>query len=571
MAITDTRIAPHSVEAEEATLGSILINSDTLLEVVDLLAPGDFFIIRHGWVYEAILRLYERKEAIDYLTVVKELEAHGQLEEIGGRAYVMYLINNTPTSIHAETYARQVRRYAARRGLLEMAGMIAESAYDEEQELDAIMTDAERMFLDTADRAEPDSLEAIDSIMPSHYDMVERLYLDGAAPTIPTGLLDVDKIIGGLLPGDLSVVCGRPGMGKTSLLLSVALHMFLSGYRVAFFSMEMKKLQLVSRLASMVTGVDAQKFRIGNITDKDWETYIDKAVNGFSNHPNLLVSDRAGLSPGQLRQMVRKAWLRRVPDGNGGWRPGVDVIVVDYLQLMRVPGYVGKDNRVQEVGEITAALKTAAFDLNVPVLAAAQLNRNCEMRQDKRPTMADIRESGAVENDADMIFGLYRDAVYNPDTEDPNIAEFNIIKNRHGPVKMIELYFDAPHTRYTDLIRADDIAPYRARGKENGKQKSETVTGPAMIIEVADGAMLDRIRAGDQAEVEIPKRNGDAIDGPPARRRVLTWDRYVRWQVGKVAVLKLKQATRGSDRVRVREIEDADENWRVQFLYVGEM
>lgn len=446
------RIAPHDAEAEQALLGSILISADRLFDVQQHIQDGnDFFIIRNGWIYEAILRLQRRGDAIDYLTIVKELEAHGKLEEIGGRAYIMQLINTMPTSIHAETYAKQVAKFAYRRRILETAGRMAELAYQDDLEMDELAQQTEAAFLAATDRAEPDELERIDDVLSAHYDDQVRLRELEKSPAIPTGLKDLDAKIGGLLAGEVTVVAGRPGSGKTSLLLSAVYNIIRAGYRVAFFSLEMTKGQLASRLVSMQTGIDSQKFRLGGMSDGEWDVYVT-GIDALSRQPTLYINDRGGLTPAQVRGMTRKLWMRGHTDPEtGDWEPGIDMIAIDYLQLMRSPGFEG-DGRVAELGRITLALKTMAKEFGVPIFTAVQVNRGPEQRQDKHPQLCDMRESGSIENDFDIVATLYRDVMYNPHTEQPDVADLTLLKNRHGTPGRIQLYFDAPHTRYKDLI-----------------------------------------------------------------------------------------------------------------------
>lgn len=440
MATNETRTTPHSVEAEEAVLGSILINPEVLLDVNSILNSEDFFIIRHRWIWDAILRLHRRREAIDYLTVVRELEAHQQIEETGGPAYITYLISNIPTSIHAETYARTVLRSATRRRLLEAAGEIAELAYREEDEMEEVIDGAESALLSATERHLARELTPIDKVMSSYYDRIEYLYLNqDKTHGVPTGFTDLDKVLGGMQESDLLIIAGRPGMGKSSWLISAALNAARYGSRVALFSLEMSNEQVVQRIIAAETGLNSQQLRLGHLTPEEWERFVQAADR--LSHLNIYLDDTPALSVMQLRTKCRRQWAQT----------GLDLALVDYLQLMNAGQRV--ENRVQEISIITMGLKQLARELNIPLLAAAQLSRAVEQRQDKRPLLSDLRESGSIEQDADVVMFVYRDEVYNEDTEKPNIAEILVAKHRNGPTGTVELFFKKELTQFTDLYR----------------------------------------------------------------------------------------------------------------------
>ncbi|MBN1287915.1 MAG: replicative DNA helicase [Anaerolineae bacterium] len=440
MATNETRTAPHSVEAEEAVLGSILINPETLLDVNSVLSADDFFIIRHRWIWEAIQRLHLRREAIDYLTVVRELDAHHKLEDVGGPAYLTYLINNTPTSIHAETYARTVVRIATRRRLLAAAGEIAELAYEEETEIEEVIDSAESALLTATERHISRELTPIDEVISNYYDRVEYLYThQDETHGVPTGFTDLDRMLGGMQRSDLLVVAGRPGMGKSSWLISAALNAARYGSRVAVFSLEMSNEQVVQRIIAAETGLNSQQLRLGHLSPDDWERFI-QAADRLSKL-NVYLDDTPALSITQLRTKCRRQWAQT----------GLDLAIVDYLQLMNAGQRV--DNRVQEISMITMGLKQIAREMNLPMLAAAQLSRAVEQRQDKRPLLSDLRESGSIEQDSDVVMFLYRDEMYNDDTEKPNIAEVIVAKHRNGPTGAVELFFKKELTQFTDLYR----------------------------------------------------------------------------------------------------------------------
>jgi replicative DNA helicase len=441
MSITDeTRIAPHSVEAEEAVLGSILINPEVLLDVSPYLESDNFFIVRHRWIWDAIQRLHLRREAIDYLTVVEELSTADQLEEAGGPAYITHLINNTPTSIHAETYARVVERAATRRRLLEAAGEIAQLAHEEETEIEQVIDRAESTLFAATERHLTHDLTPVSDVLGDYYDRIEYLYThQNETHGVPTGFNDLDRLLGGMQRSDLLIIAGRPGMGKSSWLLSAALNAARYGARVAVFSLEMSNEQVVQRLIAAETGINSQKLRLGQLEPVEWERFV-QAADRLSKLP-LYLDDTPALSVMQLRTKCRRQWAQT----------GLDLAIIDYLQLMNAGTRV--DNRVQEISLISMGMKQLARELNVPLLAGAQLSRAVEQRADKRPMLSDLRESGSIEQDSDVVMFIYRDEVYNEDTEKPNIAEVLVAKHRNGPTGTVELFFKKELTQFTDLFR----------------------------------------------------------------------------------------------------------------------
>jgi len=382
------QMAPHSIEAEEAVLGSILINPDALYDVASFLQSEDFFIVRNGWVWEAITRLHERREQIDYLTVVEELRQQNRLEEIGGAAYITYLINHTPSSIYAETYGRIVERAALRRRMLAAAGTIARLAQQEDSDITGLIDQSEATLFAVTERRLRQELVPIRTAVAEYYDRIEQLYSQQVESIgVPTGFTDLDDLLGGLQKSDLVIVAGRPGMGKTSWLLSAAHNAALTGARVAIFSMEMSNEQIVQRLISSETGINTHKLRLGQLKDREWALFVE-AVGRLSKL-NVFLDDTPALTPLQMRAKCRRLYSEH----------GLDLILVDYLQLMNA-GVGFSDNRVQEISFISRNLKHIAREMNVPVVAAAQLSRAVEQRQDKRPQLSDLRESGCLAGDS---------------------------------------------------------------------------------------------------------------------------------------------------------------------------
>ncbi len=380
-------LAPHSLEAEEAVLGSILMNPEAMHEVGSFLAPEDFFILRHAWIYEALQRLHERSDAIDHRTLAEELRAQGHLEEVGGEAYLSYLPTTVPTALHAEVYGHIVERAAIRRRLLGAAGEIARLAHDEERDINQVIDQSEATLFTVTERRLRQELVPIRVAMSRYFDRIEYLReSEEEALGVPTGFTDLDRLLGGLQKSDLIVVAGRPGQGKTSFLLNLAVNAARLGQaRVAIFSMEMSNEQIVQRIISTETGINSQDLRLGRVNDADWSRFVE-AVGTLSNL-RIYLDDSPAVSVMQLRTKCRRLYREH----------GLDLIVVDYLQLMTAGTSLGRDtNRVQEITYISRGLKELARELNVPLVSAAQLSRAVEQRQDKRPQLSDLRESGCL-------------------------------------------------------------------------------------------------------------------------------------------------------------------------------
>lgn len=377
---------PHDVEAEEAVLGSLLIDPDALYRVASFLRPEDFYIKKNGWIYEAILALHERREPVDFVTLRNELEARGLLEEVGGVAYLARLIDTVPTAIHVEAYGRIVEEAAIRRRLISAASDIAQLAYQEEQEIGEVLDRAEQSLFAISQRRITRDLVPIREVVWPFYDRIEYLYTHQGEPLgVPTGFIDLDKLLGGLQKSDLIIVAARPSVGKTSLCLSVARNAARMGKHVAIFSLEMSAEQVVQRLVSAETGIDAQRLRLGQLREEEWPLLV-QATGVLSELP-VFIDDTPAISALQLRTKARRIHAEY----------GLDLIVVDYLQLMTSD--VRVENRVQEVSYISRMLKSLARELDVPVLAVSQLSRAVEQRADKRPVLADLRESGCLTGD----------------------------------------------------------------------------------------------------------------------------------------------------------------------------
>ncbi|PJF43583.1 MAG: replicative DNA helicase [Phototrophicales bacterium] len=446
-------LPPHSVEAEQALLGAILINPDTISEVISFLDADDFYIWRNGRIYEAMCRLHERRDAIDVLTVANELNALNALDDVGGSTYLTYLVGQTPSSIYAVSYGHIVERAAIRRRMLEAASEIAKLANAQEMNVEEIVEHAEATLFAVTDRNTKKDMVPMRRAVSDYYNRIEYLYENRDEPIgVPTGFTDLDKLLGGMQRSDLLILAARPGMGKTSLILNVAVNAArIGGARVAIFSLEMSNEQLVQRLVAAETGIGTQQLRLGQLDQYEWERFV-QATESLSKLP-LFLDDTPAITPLHMRGKCRRLYREH----------GLDLVIVDYLQLMTLGGNTSgrSENRVQEVSAISRNLKELARELNVPVLAASQLSRAVESRGDKRPVLSDLRESGSIEQDADVVMFIYRDEVYNEDTDRPNQADVIIAKHRNGPIGTVSLYFRKELTQFANLRHTDiDLSGY---------------------------------------------------------------------------------------------------------------
>jgi replicative DNA helicase len=429
---------PFSQEAEEAVLGSVLINPDAYLTIAAFLRADDFYILRNQYIWEAFARINERNDRPDFVTVQEELRAFGRLEDVGGPGYLLQLANNTPTSVHAEIYGRLVERAAIRRRLLTAADEIKGLAFREELPIEKVITDAETRLFTVTESGARRSLMSMRDAVEDYFEHVEHLMMNPNAPVgLPTGFRDLDELFGGLQRSDLLIFAGRPGMGKTSFLLSVALNAAKLGARVAIFTMEMGNEQIVQRFMSMETGINTQHLRSGRLSQAEWARFVQAAARLGSLR--IFIDDSPAISPLEMRTKLRRMMHEY----------GLDLVIVDYIQLMNAGGTY-ENNRVQEISYISRNLKEMARELDVPMFSAAQLSRAVEQRQDKRPLLSDLRESGSLEQDADIVAFLYRDSVYNEASEFPNRAEIIVAKHRNGPTGTINLHFENSLTKFTD-------------------------------------------------------------------------------------------------------------------------
>jgi replicative DNA helicase len=423
------QLVPHSREAEEAVIGAVLINPEAYYDVAQFLQAEDFYIHRHRWIWQAFTRLHEQRTPVDFLTVTEELDQMGQLAEVGGPAYLTALINNVPTSLHAEAYGRVVEETAVRRRMLDAANTIAKLAYKEDLGIDEVMNEAEKSIFGVSERRLTRDLQPIQQVLSEYYDRIDQLMRRGEDTFgVPSGFIDLDRLLGGMQPSDFLLIAGRPGTGKTAFMLSAAKNAAqMHKKHVAIFSLEMANEQLVQRLIAQETGIDTHHLRTGKLGEEEWPLFAH-AIEVLAD-TRIFLDDTPGLTPLQIRTKCRRLHLE--------FR--LDLVLVDYLQLMS--GGIRIENRVQEVSYISRNLKMLARELSVPVLAAAQLSRAIEQRADKEPQLSDLRESGSLEQDADVVMFIHRAEMYDKDTLRPNVATIKVAKHRNGPTGNIELIF----------------------------------------------------------------------------------------------------------------------------------
>ncbi len=438
---------PYDRQAEEAVLGSVLVNTEVYYDLAHFLSSDDFFLHRNRWIWETFTSLHEQRLPIDILTVSEELEKQGRLEEVGGPAYLTALINNVPSSLHAEAYGKIVEETATRRRLLEAANQIARLAFQSDTPVEDVVNDAEKAVFGVSERRLSHQLQPISQVLSEYYDRIDYLarHRDETIG-VPTGFIDLDRLLGGMQPSDLLIIAGRPGQGKSGFCISVAKNASqLHKKHVALFSLEMSNDQLVQRLVAQETGIDSQRLRLANLHDDEWPIFT-QAVSVLGD-THIYLDDTPAITPLQLHTKCRRLHME----------VGLDLIIVDYLQLMT--GDVRIENRVQEVSYISRNLKALARELKVPVLAAAQLSRAVESRRPPRPILSDLRESGSLEQDSDVVMFIYRPDQYEEDTLKQNIAEIIVAKHRNGPVGSIELVFRQALAKFENAAtRPIDVA-----------------------------------------------------------------------------------------------------------------
>jgi replicative DNA helicase len=443
MAAEALKIPPHSEEAERSVLGGVMLNNEVWDQVIERVHEKDFYQFKHRLIFRAMSELSARNSPIDILTVTEALKATQEFDSVDGEAYLLHLLNNTPSVANIVAYTDIVRERSILRQLITISGDIAGSAFSPEGRSSLeLLDDAERKIFAIAEQGAKDNgPELIKNVLSTVVDRIDTLFhSDQAITGLSTGYHDLDEMTSGLQPADLIIVAGRPSMGKTSFAMNLAEHAAIKdGKPILVFSMEMPSESLAMRMLSSLGRIDQHNLRTGKLVDEDWPRIA--STSHMLAETKLFIDDTPALSPSEMR-----ARARRLAKEHGQ----LGLIVIDYLQLMQVPGQ--RDNRVAEISEISRSLKTLAKELNVPVVALSQLNRGLEQRQDKRPVMSDLRESGAIEQDADLIIFIYRDEVYNPESPDKGIAEVIIAKHRNGPIGRVRLTFLGKYTRFENFL-----------------------------------------------------------------------------------------------------------------------
>jgi len=439
------KVPPQNLDAEKSLLGAVLIDEETLSDISEHVTARDFYDRRHSIIYDAMMRLFEKHKPVDLLTLTEELQGKKELDTIGGSAYLTELTNYVPTAAHAEAYAELVAQKAVRRRLIKASGDISELGYNEETSTQELLQQAEAELFSVSDQSLKQDLISIESILTESFDRMEELHRNkGALRGVQTGYKDLDNMTAGFQKSDLIILAARPAMGKTTLVTNLAYNVAtIAKQPVLFFSLEMSKEQLVDRMLADASGVDAWNIRTGNLSDEDFSK-ISEAMGELAEAP-IFIDDTPGMTVLEMRTKARRA-AHDQPLG---------LVIIDYLQLMQGSGR-DNGNRVQEVSEISRGLKLIARELNVPVIALSQLSRSVESRSPQIPQLADLRESGSIEQDADIVMFIYREAYYNPETERENITDLIIAKHRNGPTGKVELYFHPEQLRFMSLDHRHD-------------------------------------------------------------------------------------------------------------------
>ena len=438
------RVPPHSDEAEKSVLGSVILDKDALLEVLEILEPEDFYNEMHKEIYTAVIELYKRNEPVDLLTVSEELRRRNSLEMVGGRSYVALLSTIVPSSSNAAQYAKIIGEKAVLRRLIGAAADIMERAYQQKSSSEEVLDAAEQAIFEIAQSRQKRDFEPLRDILWENIQKIDELAtLEGGLTGVTTGFLDLDAKTSGLQRSDLVMLAARPSMGKTAFALNIAQRAALSGKaKVLIFSLEMSKEQLSQRLLSMESRVEMQKLKTGTLDRSDWDS-IHVALDRLSQ-AEIFIDDTPGVTIMEIKNKCRRLKAES----------GLDLVVIDYLQLM---SYDGKtESRQQEISSLSRFLKQLAREMDCPILVLSQLSRAPELRTDHRPILSDLRESGSIEQDADIVMFLYRDEYYNPETEKPNTCEVIIAKQRSGPTGTIEVAWLGKYTRFADSSRVSE-------------------------------------------------------------------------------------------------------------------
>lgn len=449
----EERVPPQNIEAEQAVLGAMLIDKEAIAKVSEILTSTDFYREAHRVIFNAMLELYNKNEAVDMVTVTEILKRDNKLEDIGGIAYITSLANAVLTAANIKFHADIVAEKSVLRQLVRVSTEIAAMGYEGNEDISTMLDTAESRILEISNRKKKADFTPIYDVLMESVQNIEKLLTNkGGLTGLPTGFTDLDKLTSGLQASDFIILAARPSMGKTALALNIVQNVALRAHKkvggeprsVAFFSLEMSKEQLVNRMLCAEAGIDSQRLRIGEMGDKDWSS-LWTACDAMSK-AKIYIDDTAGITAMDMRSRARRLKAEH----------GLDLIIVDYLQLMQGSGKRNNSgDRQQEVSEISRSLKALARELNVPVLALSQLSRGVEARQVKRPMLSDLRESGSLEQDADIVAFLYREDYYNPNTENKH-TELIIAKHRNGPVETVNLFFYKQFTKFRDLSNREN-------------------------------------------------------------------------------------------------------------------
>ncbi len=442
------RIPPHNQEAEQSVLGAIFLEPQAMITAAEIVMPEDFYRVAHQKIFQTMLRLSDQGKAIDVVTVTEELSAKKELEDVGGITYISEIANSVPTAANIAHYAKIVEEKSLLRRLIRVATSIVEDGFTREDEVEALLSEAERKMMEVANRKNAGDFKHIKDVLVETYDNIEKLHTrKGDVTGIPTGFRDLDKMTAGFQRNDLIIVAARPSVGKTAFSLNVAQNVATkTNENVAIFSLEMGAEQLVMRMLCAEGNIDAQVLRTGSLTTEDWRK-LTMAMGSLSN-AGIFIDDTPGIRVNEIRAKCRR--LKQ--------EYGLGMILIDYLQLIQGSGG-SQANRQQEVSEISRSLKGLARELQVPVIALSQLSRGVEQRQDKRPMMSDLRESGSIEQDADIVAFLYREDYYDKETENQNMIEIIIAKQRNGPTGTVTLAFVKEFNKFVNIDWSQHQAP----------------------------------------------------------------------------------------------------------------
>ena len=436
------RVLPHSAEAEQSVIGSMLMDRDAIIAASEIITPDEFYQHQYGVMFEAMVELFNEGKPVDLVTLQDRLKEKDVPPEVSSLEFVRDIITTVPTSANVRSYANIVHEKAVLRKLIKINEQIANTCYAGKEKLEDILAQTEKSIFDLLQSRAGGDFVPIRQVALNVLEKIEVASRNpGSVTGIPTGFIDLDYKTSGMQPSDFILIAARPSMGKTAFVLNLVDYVAVRNHMPCMiFSLEMSKEQLVNRMLSMESNVDSQKLRTGSLTDADWDAVVEGI--GIIGGSKLIIDDTPGISITELRSKCRKMKLEY----------GLSMVIIDYLQLMSGSGKSG-DNRQQEISEISRSLKALARELNAPVVALSQLSRACETRQDHRPMLSDLRESGAIEQDADVVMILYRDDYYNKDTDKPNVAEVIIAKQRNGPIGTIELLWRPEYTKFVNMAR----------------------------------------------------------------------------------------------------------------------